>query len=681
MNSVYLDKVSDAIAHFVGLFDMNVEAARQKQAYDGFKATQQAEEQLPDPQTVAIKVDASHTLKDFDPHVPYLAMRPEIEQVTVWSKVAFTPPDVPVPDGPFLHDFTRLPDGTTVGSGGVVLPDIDPPGDLAAIIIQDIQLSDDDYVGFGGSGLKFTPAAPDNSALDELQQAAADLSPIDDLTLPGTTEEMATFVTTAVDRFDAFDAADHGHADVFTVKSETIEGTYLNGQLVDEADVPKMEDYVNFLKEQDDEEDVAGPDGPLDMDTPPDSADFMDGWGDGTVNPRVEISTGGNSVINNAVVVNEWVSAEVIAVMGDHFSLNAIVQINGTCDVDSVGAAVGGWPFDPGGENQSFNIAMFKHIDPSADTGGEAAPPPAGFPAYYVVTEISGDLLMMNWIEQYAFVMDNDVVIASSSGVQSVVSTGDNTAFNGLSLYELGSYYDLIIVGGNVYDASIICQLNLLLDNDMIGAVDGFETTGEGSASTGENLLWNQASIVNVGAGTCEPLPDGYDTAAADLAAGNKELPNSILQDAAFAGIGVLRVLYISGDIYNLQYIKQTTVVGDSDQVALAMNQMVANPDAEWTITTGGNQLVNDATIVDVDGASKIYVGGDSYSDEILIQANLVSSEPDLGGQDPDTLVNEAVAFLDDGNGDDTGDASQGTNITPQAADSGSADVMQHMLG
>lgn len=679
MNSVYLDKVSEAIAHFVGLFETNVEEARQKQAYDGFRANQKADEQLPDPQTVAIKVDASHTLKDFDPHVPYLGLRPEIEQVTVWSKVAFTPPEIPVPDGPFLHDFTRLPDGTTVGSGGVVLPQIEPPGDLAAIINQEIRLSDNDYVGFGGSGLKFTPAALDNSSMDELQQAAADLSPIDDLTLPGTTEDMATFVKTASARLTAFSADGHGNAEVFTTKGETLEGTYLNGQLVDEAAVPKMEDYVNFLKDQDDEE-VAGPDGPLDMDTPPDSSDFMDGWGDGSVCPSVEITTGGNTVINNAVVVNEWVSAEVMAVIGDHISLNAIIQINGTCDVDSIGSAVGGWPFDPGGENQSFNIAMFKHIDPSANSSGEAAPPPAGFPAYYVVTEISGDLIMMNWIEQYAFVMDNDVVIASSSGVQSVVSTGDNTAFNGLSLYELGSYYDLIIIGGNVYDASIICQLNLLIDNDMIGAVDGFETTGEGSASTGGNLLWNQASIINVGAGTCEPLPDGYNTAAGDLDAGNKELPTSILQDAAFAGIGVLRVLYISGDIYNLQYIKQTTVVGDSDQVALAMNEMVANPDAEWTITTGGNQLVNDATIVDVDGASKIYVGGDSYSDEVLIQANLVSSEPDLGGQNPDILVNEAVAFLDDG-GDDTGDASQGNNITPQAADSGSADVMQHMLG
>ena len=55
-------------------------------------------------------------------------------------------------------------------------------------------------------------------------------------------------------------------------------------------------------------------------------------------------------------------------------------------------------------------------------------------------------------------------------------------------------YYDLIIVGGNIYDANIIHQLNVLVDNDMIGAVEGFETNGEGSLSSAGNLLWNQAA-------------------------------------------------------------------------------------------------------------------------------------------------------------------------------------------
>ena len=118
------------------------------------------------------------------------------------------------------------------------------------------------------------------------------------------------------------------------------------------------------------------------------------------------------------------------------------------------------------------------------------------------------------------------------------------------------------------------------------------------------------------------------------------------MNDEAFAGIGALRVLYISGDLLNVQYVSQTNVLGDSDQVALAMNQFVAHPEAEWTVTTGGNQVANFAGIVDVDGTDKTYVGGEHYSHEILIQADIISSDPELGGQNPDALVNEAVAFL-----------------------------------
>lgn len=677
MYSAYFGKVTEAIAHFIGLFEIAGEEARLKAAYDEFRAAQKADEQLPQHHGVALKIDASHNFENFDPEVPYLPARPHIEQLSVLSKVAFAPIDIPPPHHPTLHHGHHA-SGSVHGSGGLILPHIEPPGSLAVIINQEIRLTDNDYVGVGGSGLKFTPPPVDDAQMTALHQAALDLNPIDDLTLPGTTEDMGLFVTTAAARLDAFSADGHGDADVFTTKGTTLEGTYVNGQLIDEADTPKVEDYVNFLKDEDNPQE--GPNGPLDTSTPPDSGHFMHGWGNGTVDPSVEISTGGNTVINSAVVVNNWASAEVMAVMGNHVSLNAIIQINAICDSDSVGTAIGGWQFDPGKVDQSFNIAMFKHIDPTADNA--PATVPTGFPAHYVVTEVTGDLIMMNWVNQYAFVTDNDVCIASSSGVHTVVSTGDNTALNGLSLNEIGHYYDLIIVGGNVYDASIIQQLNLLVDNDTIGAVSGFQTTGEGSVSTAGNLLWNQASIINVGNGVYETMPDGYSKAVENLDAGKKELPSSILDDPAFAGIGVLRVLYISGDIYNLQYIKQTTIMGDSDQVALAMNQALAHPEANWTITTGDNQLVNHATIVDVDGANKIYVGGEGYSDEILIQANLISSEPDLGAQNPDILVNEAVAFLGDGaDASGSGTDAHSNHIAPHPADSASADVMQHMLG
>ena len=94
---------------------------------------------------------------------------------------------------------------------------------------------------------------------------------------------------------------------------------------------------------------------------------------------------------------------------------------------------------------------------------------------------------------------DNDIHILSSTGVKTIVTTGENIVFNDMSFTELGFHFDLIIVGGSIYDGNFIQQMNILLDDDLIGAVSGFSTTGSAIMSTGGNLLWNQAEIINVG--------------------------------------------------------------------------------------------------------------------------------------------------------------------------------------
>src|SRR5690606_31201470 len=130
-------------------------------------------------------------------------------------------------------------------------------------------------------------------------------------------------------------------------------------------------------------------------------------------------------------------------------------------------------------------------------------------------------------------------------------------------------------------DANLLSQMNVLLDNDLIGAVAGFQTNGEGSVSTGGNLLWNQASITTLGgADRFSKLPEAYRQAGENLKNGKHDMPDGLLEDAAFAGIGALRVLYVTGDYLNLNYIKQTNILGDSDQVAAAMGRL-ARPDAD----------------------------------------------------------------------------------------------------
>jgi len=93
------------------------------------------------------------------------------------------------------------------------------------------------------------------------------------------------------------------------------------------------------------------------------------------------------------------------------------------------------------------------------------------------------------------------------------------------------------------------------------------------------------------------------------------------------------------------------------------------------------NALINQASIVDGGVNSTTYTGGSVYSDELLIQAELISDDTNLYTQGADALVSEAVAFLsDDLMASPEGDADQNAP-DPSTPDGGTADVMQTMLG
>jgi hypothetical protein len=117
---------------------------------------------------------------------------------------------------------------------------------------------------------------------------------------------------------------------------------------------------------------------------------------------------------------------------------------------------------------------------------------------------------------------------------------------------------------------------------------------------------------------------------------------------------GPLKVLYITGDYYDINAAWQTNITSDVDVMYQLQNQPVADllaldPDGAVTqsVTTGGNELVNDAAIVDVN-PDATYVGGEIYTDSILVQADLVPAESNTVNADTNTLVTELIAFVDD---------------------------------
>lgn len=632
-----MDTITEEIAHFIGLFHTNVEDARLRDNYTDFSLNT-PEQFIPPSVATPSHFEAPYDLLGFDPSVVYKA---PATFTPIWHPHfvgRYDHPSIPIVEIRTHYGRHEMPrhEYPSYASGKSFTLGIQPLGSVVNFIVQAASLSDNDSFGVGGHGLAFNPAPVDNGELlDKAQEVLSD-APVGHLDMPESSADLIEIIKSVASELESLSADSGGPMEAFVHQSTTIEGTYVNGVLVDEA--PKLEDYHSFGKDTDDadaEEDAHSSNAKI----------FADG--SVQVDASVELIGGANTTVNDAVLKNIWTGATVTAVVGDHFEINAIIQVNVIQDVDAITSAISSWTND-GAPDEIFNIATFHRVDPLQDDSASSHAS-GGYPGSWIVTEIQGDLVIVNWLEQYIFMSDNDVGILSSSGATTKVIGGDNMSVNQTSIYELSHAYDLILVGGSLYDANIIHQMNILFDNDIVGAVTGFETTGEGAFSSAGNLLWNQAHIYNIGgADRFDTLPSAYLDTAADFAGGGRNLSSGVLTDPAFAGLAGLRVLYISGDMLNIQYISQTSIVGDSDQIALAMNAVNPHAEATWSISTGGNTLINNAAIADLDSLGHTYVGGEQYSQETLFQSGLISSHPDLAAHDPDALVNEAVAFLDD---------------------------------
>ncbi len=201
------------------------------------------------------------------------------------------------------------------------------------------------------------------------------------------------------------------------------------------------------------------------------------------------------------------------------------------------------------------------------------------------------------------------------------------------------------------------------------------------SVSTADNLLFNEAIIQTIGADTDAVITDTFQTAIADLQAGAQNISEEVATDTLFDGIALLRVLYIDGDFTTVNYIDQTNILGDADQVHLLRDDFAAALQAEMVVTTGSNILANVAAIRDSGIDSVVMAQGQTYSDALIYQANLVDNDTPSPGAMISDLANEAVAFLvDDMIGDDLADDIVMATNSHIADMPGASDIMQSML-
>ena len=176
--------------------------------------------------------------------------------------------------------------------------------------------------------------------------------------------------------------------------------------------------------------------------------------------------------------------------------------------------------------------------------------------------------------------------------------------------------YDLIIIKGSYHGLNVIFQNNILLNNDnIVMSADGSDPSQ--SVSSGDNSLLNRSRNCGTMAArvTDDGLPGNLELIQGLLAAGITSLDPE-LAGALIGHGGPLKVLYITGDYYDINAIWQTNITSDVNVMYQLQNQpladlMALDPDGAVTqsVTTGGNELGNDAAIVDVN-PDITYVGG-----------------------------------------------------------------------
>jgi hypothetical protein len=513
---MFFDRVTEEIAHFIGLFLATEGAGRPAPMYDPFEApwTDPDLGPLLFPGTIyrflygpqGYTPDGGGIPASDSGGVPLL---PRTLPLPPPGDVALFGPGLSLPPAP---EPALLPFLPPPGQFFLLAP---PPGSVATLTWQINELSDRDVLDVSPEVVAAWRLwqAP---RLEALTTKAEALQPLDlaAWALPsGTSEIGAEGLALAVARFaeQAEAAAEHG--ETFTVIGPAAYGTFVDGEAA--ARMPKLSDAAPRLPEV---EQTWLPGMPAPVFT----------IGDGSVGAI----TGGNVAMNVAVGSHVRVDAPLILVGGDAISLDLVSQVAVLAD-DRFGAAAAGAE----GGNLVQNAAR---LTPGAQI---VETPELGetdrLPETVILSRITGDLVNYSWTSQVNAGDDGDAV--TLSGGSSWVLTGGNQLFNLEQLATSGMAFDLILVGGDMLTVFATAQIAALFDVDKVPAMataPGAQTPspypgGEGDPGDGLRVAPAASAFPKSPYAEAASVSDGPGGAGAAGSASPAALPAGAAIDAA----------------------------------------------------------------------------------------------------------------------------------------------------
>ena len=726
-----IDRTTEAIAHFIGLFALSVEKMISREQYSEFRAAQNARDDLEAINAVPFSVNSGYKLKDYDPNLSYTPAGAGLGDPQPASTGGSVIPQGDVANIPFAGPAGTgiVPMQASEAAGTVTVSYILPlPSSVVAVTIQLNTLSDSDSLGVTADDMFAAPAVFD-AMVAQVVEVAESLQGFATPILQDAADGWQSFADSALDQIAEAAATEAAAetlpegATVTVLSGESTVGITINGEDADE--VPELDDLLpSFLQVDDPEEETPeddladadaddaaaltddGVDATLSTQSGDDGDQANNGSGTGAggtqvitasvvsdtdaVEPhdidndfeggrpdspwQVEdghvIVAGANTQLNETQVASSWLDADVIAVQGDVYEVDAISQVNVLAGADVVNGELAE------ATSTALNIVEIVETssnapeeveeDETADvaTGPEtveeeaAEPDPlpyAGLPADSVVVRVDADVTQINWTVQESYLNDHDTAVVTIGASVTYIGLGENDAFNEAFLTESGFNYDLILVSGDMIDINMITQTNILLDGGTI------DTSALVDVISGDNVQVNLAQLNTVGIDTHTELEEPFEQSIVNLADGAEDVTSAVESSDLFEGTELLRVLYIEGDLTTVNVVVQNNVLGDVDQLNVAhaaieaaqnledlAASITADVAAEIEVVTGSNAQANVAALNDFGVDSTVMAGGEVYSDALLHQADLIDMDAVPTGVELTGLTNEAVAFLAD---------------------------------
>ncbi|WP_420586567.1 type I secretion protein [Ruegeria sp.] len=609
-----LDSITEQIAHFVGAFELTTEQARLRDQYEEFVALRRKAEleDLEDPTSVQISANLALESSDHDAlsynFAAAQASAPAIPSPTGpagGSNVSSGPAadsDVPAPD-----IFMGGP--TTIEMVFELEFDTELAGSAVTYTFQTIRLSDNDTIGEGDFR--------DVEALMEQGQEMLDIAMslhavsfpslnIDDYLSGEAVDEL-------IEQIQSGEWAEIEGAVVYQFEGDAATGVIVNGEYVEEA--PEFTDLLPEHHQPEDEdvdEDEAPDLLPAEWDQS-DNLEFEDGH---------SIVAGGNLAVNQVAVNVGWVDAPNIVVGGKALSVTVVSQVAVVSDTDQ----------GEEGVQSNTNVVQSSEITVDASEAAwldeNVSEDPEDTP-FVAVDWISGDLLVTNFIEQTIDATDIDQISTEITASSTSYILGDNVMVNSTELLQLGSFYDLIIIGGDMISIDVVSQTIVLSDNDVIEGAQPTEAE--------ENLVMNEVTLTTTGEDTYEDVSESLAGVIPLEEMDSDALEDALMNDPMFAGTELVRVLKIEGDLLQINAIEQVTILQDDDDILIAGEQ-----GAEASALGAGNAILNSASVNKIGVDSVVMAQGGEYSDLLLHQASLIDAPED---ENPE-LGNDAVAIL-----------------------------------